>query len=197
MRGPVPVTLQVVLSLSLALLGSRAEAAAQRGRMPTYLLPMTCQELLPDQSPYIGFLEAVAMGSVTADRNFSKRLLRILALRSKLAETSDRARDSNPVDLLIRKTLCFYREQKEPLKPVPYDDPGLVKFMHDSLKELELKVEDAIYQVEFERAQRKSYELQLQKNKEIVERIRDEAEDSADRSFERIATSAKQKVKTQ
>lgn len=169
---------------------------SSRGK-PTFLLPLSCQELLPDPSPFIGFMESVANGAVTTDKNFSKRIYRVLALRNKLGESNQSVRDANPIDMLIRKTLCFYREQKEPLKPVPYDDPLFVKFMHDSLKELELKIEDAIYQTEYELAQRKQYEFQLQKNKDVVDRIREEAEDNADRSFDRLATSAKQKVRTQ
>ena len=48
-----------------------------------------------------------------------------------------------------------------------------------------------------ELAQRKQYELQLQRNKDVVTRVREEAEDNADRSFERLSSSARQKVKNQ
>ncbi len=181
----------------IALIVSVPSHAAKISGKPTYLLPMTCGELLPDPSPFIGFLDSVATGQISTDKNFSKRVYRVLALRNKLGEASERIREANPVDFLIRKTLCFYREQKEPLKPVPYDDPAFIRFFRDALKELELKIEDAIFQTEYELAQRKQYELQLQKNKDVVERIREEAEENADRSFDRLANSAKQKVKSQ
>lgn len=164
---------------------------------PTYLLPTTCAELMPDAEPYLGFMEAVALGGAQSDRNFSKRILRILALRMKLNEVSERARENNPVDKLVEKTLCFYREQKEPLRPVPFDDVPFTKYLKDSMRELELKVEDAVYQTELERVQRKHYELQLQKNRELVEDLRNEAETQANRSFQRLSTSAQQKVKNQ
>ncbi len=164
---------------------------------PTYLLPTTCAELMPDAEPYIGFMEAVALGGAETDRNFSKRVLRILALRAKLNEVSERARDANPIDHLVEKALCFYREQKEPLRPVPFDDPAFTKYLKESMRELELKVEDAVYQTELERVQRRHYELQLQKNRDLVEDLRNEAETQANRSFQRLSSSAQQKIKNQ
>ncbi len=185
----------MIVGFLVAFTGLNALAKVDSTR-PTYLLPTTCHELMPDASPYIGFLEAVALGGVGNDRNFSKRLLRILAMRTKLNEVSERARESNPIDSLIEKTLCFYREQKEPLRQVPYDDEAFTKYMKASLRELELKVEDAVYQAEVERVQKQHYEIQLQKNREVVEELKVEAENQADKSFERLSSSAKQKVKT-
>ena len=179
--------------MSAVWFGSVAQAKVDS--RPTYLLPTTCAELMPDSQPYLGFMEAVALGGAQSDRNFSKRVLRILALRTKLNEVSERARESNPIDRLIEKALCFYREQKEPLRPVPYDDPTFIKYLKESMRELELKVEDAVYQTEVERVQRKHYELQLQKNRELVEDLRNEAETQADRSYQRLSSSAQQKVK--
>ena len=34
-------------------------------------------------------------------------------------------------DVLVRKTLCFYREQKEPLKPIAYDNAEFIKFLKE------------------------------------------------------------------
>jgi len=183
------------LLMMLLVTGFTAHAKVDSSH-PTYLLPNTCYELMPDASPYLGFLEAVALGGVSHDRNFSKRLLRILAMRSKLNEVSERARESNPIDKLVEKTLCFYREQKEPLRVVPYDDEKFTAYMKTSLRELELKVEDAVYQAEVERVQKKHYEIQLQKNREVVEELKIDAEVQADKSFERLSSSAKQKVKS-
>jgi len=175
--------------------GFAMPAMARPESRPTYLLPNTCQELMPDAQPYLGFMEAVALGGASHDKNLSQRVLRILALRTKLNETSERARESNPIDKLIEKTLCFYREQKEPLRPVPYDDAAFTKYLKASLRELELKVEDAVYQAEVERVQKTLYETQLQKNREVVEEMRVEAENQAEKSFQRLSSSAKQKVK--
>lgn len=190
-KSLVPIA---VLSLAALLCARAADAARGQTRGTTFLLPQTCQELLPDPSQYIGYLESVANGLVTTDRAFSERILRLLALRNRVADTGDRARENNPVDTLIRKTLCFYREQKEPLRPVPYDDPQFLSFFRGAMKELEGKVEDGIFQAEYERAQRRAYEFQLQKNREVVERVREEAESRAEKTFERISTSARKKV---
>ncbi len=181
--------------LTLLVVGPTTAHAKVDSSQPTYLLPTSCAELMPDASPYLGFMQAVALGSVSSDRNFSKRVLRILAMRGKLNEMSERARESNPIDKLIEKTLCFYREQKEPLRTVPYDDQAFSKYMKTSLRELELKVEDAVYQAEVERVQKKHYEIQLQKNREVVEELKIEAETQAEKSFERLSSSAKQKLK--
>lgn len=162
-----------------------------------FLLPLTCAELLPDNAPYLGFLESVANGVVVSDREFSKRLYRVLALRQKLFESGTRARENNPIDILIRRTLCFYREQKEPLRPVPFDDTDFLKFLRGSLKELEYKIDDAVFQEEFEKYQRQQYENQLNKNRAVVERVKSEAETSAENAYERLSRTAKQKVNAQ
>ena len=78
--------------MSAVWFGSVAQAKVDS--RPTYLLPTTCAELMPDSQPYLGFMEAVALGGAQSDRNFSKRVLRILALRTKLNEVSERARES-------------------------------------------------------------------------------------------------------
>jgi hypothetical protein len=173
-------------------------ASRSRAALPdtgVVMLPMTCSELLPEISPYLNFFEAVARGNVAQDRSVSKRVYRILLLREKISVTADRFREQNPVDTLIRKTLCFYREQKEPLKPTPYDDAEFLKFLRGALKELELKVEDAVYDVEYERQQRHEYERQLLANQGIVERVKKEADVDAERTFERLTSAARKKVK--
>lgn len=161
-----------------------------------YMLPLSCAELLPDMNQYIVFFEAVGRGNVTTDRKFSKRIFRILGLREKLMELGDRGKEQNPVDLLIRKTLCFYREQKEPLKPVGYDDDAFLKFLKGALRELETKVDDAVFQWELERQQRKELERMALKNQVIVESLLREAEIEADSTFYRLSKAAKRKAKS-
>ncbi len=184
-----------LIILSLIFTSSAPGALAPKGGY--FLLPLTCAELLPDSAPFLGFLESVANGLVVSDREFSKRLFRVLALRQKVFDSGTRARENNPVDILIRRTLCFYREQKEPLRPVPYDDSDFVKFLRGSLKELEYKIDDAVFQEEFEKYQRKQYETQLEQNRAIAERVRREAQTSADTAYDRLSRTAKQKVKAQ
>src|SRR5687768_12693389 len=104
---------RIALILFLSVSTLRAALPPQGG---VFMLPLSCSELLPDPGPFINFFEAVARGSVTHDKAFSKRMFKILALREKLSNMTDRTREQNPVDDLIKRTLCFYREQKEPLK---------------------------------------------------------------------------------
>lgn len=183
--------------LATLLVANPAGAAVGTARTGVYLLPMTCAELLPNMGPYLNFFEAVGRGNVATDRQFARRIFRILSLRDKLVEEADRAREQNPVDVLIRKTLCFYREQREPLKAISYDDERFVAFLKTSLKELENHVDDAIFSFEFERAQRLEYQRELERYQTVVERVREQADLDADRNFEKIAGAAKRKVRQQ
>jgi len=124
-----------MLMLTLTLKAAMPELTGQ-------MLPLNCAELLPDTSAFLNYFESVARGIVTKDRKFSRRLFRILSLREKLAEQGDRSREQNPVDNLIRKTLCFYREQKEPVRPISYDDAEFLKYLRSSITDLEAKVEE-------------------------------------------------------
>jgi hypothetical protein len=113
--------LTLILALSTGFDGARA------ADVPVTLLPMTCAELLPDLAPYLGFFETVARGQVGQDRVMSRRLFRVLALRERLSDQPERMREPNPVDMLIRRTLCFYREQKEPLRQITNVDEEFLK----------------------------------------------------------------------
>jgi hypothetical protein len=161
----------------------------------TFLLPLECSELLPDHSPFVRFLEAVARGGLKSDKRLSERLYKVLAMRERMNTANEQSREQNPVDILIRKTLCFYREKKEPLKTVTYDDALFLSFLRTSLADLESKLDETIFQREFDKQQRKEYERLLTANKEIEDSIRRQAELEADRSFERISNSAKRKVR--
>ena len=123
-------------------------------------------------------------------------MYRVLALRARLAEEGGRARDQNPIDVLVRRTLCFYREQTGPAV-VSYDDPKVVKFLKTSLKELETKVDDIIFQSEYERQERMEYKRQLEKNRGVADVVRKEAENDADREYERLASAARRKARLQ
>ena len=135
-------------------------------------------------------------GNSTYSRHghFARRIFRVLSLREKTGEAAAKYRDVNPLDLLIRRTLCFYREQKEPIQQVAYNNPQFVTFLRANLKELETKIENAILDWQLERQQRTKYEAQLQKNQNLVDAIRKEAENDARISFERLSSSARKKV---
>ncbi len=177
------------------ILGCHSLSAAQGPG--TFLLPLSCGELLPDPSPFLSFFESVANGAVNTDKKLSTRLYQILALRDKLNSLGGKSRENNHIDRLIHKTLCFYREQREPLQPVPYDDPRFLEFIRSSMKELEQHAEQAVYDAEYEKARRKEYENLLEHNREIVDRLKDEAERQADRSYARLSKAARKKVATQ
>lgn len=162
-----------------------------------YLMPISCAELLQDASPFLNFFEAVAKGTVGQDTKLSKRIFRILALREKLGDVTGRSREGNPIDTLIRRTLCFYREQKEPLKPIAFDDTEFLKFLRGSVQELELKVDDAIFEWEFERQQRQEYERRLKQNAGVVKAVQREADAEAERAYDRLSGAARKKVRDQ
>lgn len=162
-----------------------------------YMMPMNCSELLPDNTPFTNFYQAVARAAVATDKAFAKRVLRLLALRDKIADTVERSRELNPVDTLLRKTVCFYRETKDPLRPVPFDDNDFIQFLKGSLKDLEVKVEDAVFQVEFEKYQRTEYERRVGQNQSAIQSLNRDATREAENSFERLSQAAKRKVRAQ
>jgi len=163
----------------------------------TYLLPINCSELLPDNSPFLGFFTAVASGTVVSDQRLSRRLFRVLALREKINDNPDLTRDQNPIDLLIRKTLCFFREQKDPLRTVPFDDPEFLKFMKSAVKDLEAKVDDAVFGLEFELQQRTEYEKRMEKNRKVIDAVQREAQKEAEVVYNRLSRNAKRKAQVQ
>jgi hypothetical protein len=171
------------------------EAAPTRGGV--FMLPINCSELLPDNEPFVNFFEAVARGQADKDRNFSKRLFRVLSHREEIASSQDWASTQNPVDVLVRKTLCFYRQQKEPVKPITFDNPAIVRFLKQSLKDLEAKVEDAIFLSEFEREQRRHYEDLIHKNRRLIEGLRKEASKEANKTYKKIQKTAQRKARKQ
>jgi len=162
-----------------------------------FIMPMSCAELLQDPAPFLGYFEAVAKGQVSKDRKFSRRLFRVLSLREKLGEATGRTREANPIDAIIRRTICFYREQKEPLKPVAFDDEEFLKFLRVSVKELEEKVDDSIFQWEFERQQRREYERRMKVSEGAAQTVSREAERDADLTYDRLTTAARKKVQSQ
>src|SRR5262249_4670026 len=148
-------------------------------------------------TPFTGFFEAVGKGAGGKDRKFAKQIFKIMALRDRMSEIPDKARDTNPVDTLIRRTLCFYREQEDPGSPGGYDDPKFIAYLKENIKALEGKVEDVIFQAEYDRQQRRQYEQRLEKNQGVVTTLRREADLDADRSFDKIINNAKKKVRAQ
>lgn len=160
-----------------------------------YLLPLECSELLPDNGPFLNFFEAVGRGNIRKDRGLSQRIFKVLAMRERIAQSGMQSHESNPVDLLVRKSLCFFREKKDPLRMIPYDDPQFLDFLRVSMGDLEKKVEEMVFQKEFDKAQRKEYERRLTENQELEDKVRGQAEVDADRNFERLSKAARRKVK--
>jgi len=160
-----------------------------------YLLPMNCSELLPDPTPFTNYLEAVGRGLVSSNSKLSSRIFKVLAIRQKVGDAFDRQRDQHPVDVLVRKTLCFYRDTKEPLKPVTYDDTNFVSYLSASMPELEKKVNDIVYQFELEEASRKQFEKILEGNSQLIRRLKTDAEDAAQAEIDKIARKARSQVK--
>jgi hypothetical protein len=149
---------------------------------------------MPDNTPFRQFFLAVARGSLKKNKNLSKQIFRILALREKLQASEQQAPEQNLVDLLIRKTLCFYRESKDPLRSIAYDDPAFVQFLQSSLTVLESKVEQTILDSLKNRQQRKEYERLLNENQALEDSVKGQAEVDADRNFERLSQSARKKA---
>jgi len=160
-----------------------------------YSLPMNCSELLPDPSPFINYFEAVGRGVVTSNKKLSSRIFKVLAIREKVSDAFDRQRDQHPIDSLIKKTLCYYREQKEPLKPVTFDDSNFITYLSQSMTELESKVNEVVYQWEVDEAQRKQFEKIVEKNQQLIQKMKILAEEQADAEVKRIAKKAKKTVK--
>lgn len=160
-----------------------------------YSLPMNCSELLPDPSPFLNYFEAVGRGLVTSNKQLSARIFKLIAIREKLGDAVDRQRDQHPIDNLIKKTLCYYREQKEPLKPVSFDDSNFISYLTQSMNELEAKVKEVVYQWEFDQAQRKLFEKIVEQNQQLIQKMKMQAEAQARVEVERIANKAKKEVK--
>ncbi len=190
----VRVRLAFLAAAVVCLVSPTAGAAPLRGR--EVMLPMTCAELLPEVDPFTFFFEAVARGAVTSHARLSKRMFRVLSLREKLSEQGKRHKEDNPIDSLLRKTLCFYRESKDPVRAIPFDDPTFLKFMETSIDEVENKAEDSVYQSELSRLQKEEYEKRLERNQELIEQLRAEADRSAQRSYDDLSKKARRKVQS-
>jgi hypothetical protein len=63
------------------------------------------------------------------------------------------------------------------------------------VKELEGKIDDAIFQFEYERQQRAEYKRQLEKNRDVVEQVKKEADRDAEKEFVRLSNAAKRKAR--
>ncbi len=185
----------LALCVSGTLFYSSQGMAAIRGGVR--MLPLNCSELLPDSTPFVEFLTAVGQSQVEKDRSFSRRIFRVIALRKKLYEENDWIRDHNPIDLLIQKTLCFFRIQKDPISPISYDNPEILKFLKESLDELEAKVDEAIFDTEFESEERKRYEKQIERNAKLIRTVEGQAQREANKEYGQITKSAKRKAQKQ
>lgn len=188
LKDPFHLVLWVFLSVSPAF------SSALKGE-PTYLLPLNCSELLPDNTTFLSFFESVGRGQVISQKDLSQKVFRILALRDKLGQSSPADSGINPVDVVIRRTLCFYRQQKEALQPVPYYDPKFISFLKDNIRELEQKVEAVIIESQYKTFHQEMLEKRAKQNQALVEEAKRRADKSAAQTFERLTRSASQKAK--
>lgn len=163
---------------------------------PVYLLPMACSELLPDTDPFVRFLDSVARGNLTSEPALSRRIFRLMALRDKVRDTLRSGTERNPVDVMVQKTLCFYRQQKEPLKAIPYDDDGFVQFFKSSIDDLEKQVNAAIQQQQLEKFQKQEFERKLEANREREEKLRIQAQREAEKEMKRLSDSARRQARS-
>ena len=157
---------------------------------------MNCSELFPDNSTFLSYFEAVGRGQVAEDKVLSRKVFRILALRDQLNAAPELFEGTNPVDVLIRKTLCYYREQKDALQVVPYYDPKMIRYLKDSMKDLESKVDLAIFNCRFQQETKEALEKRAKKHEAIVRELKNEAQQSARQSFEKISREASKKART-
>lgn len=162
---------------------------------PVFLMPMNCGELVPDTGPFLNFFESVGRGIAPVNRMLAKRVFKVLGMREKVLSETGRQGDVNPIDPLIRKFLCYFREQKEPLRVVAYDDADFTQFVSKELSTLEKSVDAAVFQIAFEDQSRKEYERKLSTQRELVDSIRDEANREANRVFEKVLVHARSKVR--
>jgi len=163
-------------------------------RSAVYVMPINCSELMPDNTPFTGYFMTVAQGAVTTDKKLASQMFEILALKQTLADKKDWATKINPVEVLIRKVICFYRQEKEPLKVIPYDDQDFITFLKTAMPELETRINDAIYQIAFEKTQKKMFELRLSQNQKAVESLRKKAAGEARTTFKKLTADAAKKA---
>lgn len=175
---------------------SNASAVPSHGE-PTYLLPLNCSELLPDNTTFISYFDSVGKGQVVSDKALSQRIFRILALRDKLQESPMLFEGANPVDVVIRRTLCYYRQQKDALQPVPYYDSKFLAFLKESIKDLEKKVEAVILECQYKFVSKELLEARAKKNQALVDSVKKQAEKTAEQVFDKLNQQATRKAKYQ
>ena len=191
------VICHVKWGLIVLLLGVGSSVSLFANVGSAHLLPLNCSELLPDEAPFVSFFESVAKAGANEQRDLARRMLKVLALREKLASTTDWSQNENPVDELVRKTLCFYLEQKDPLRTITYNDPQIIAYLKEAIKPLEAKVEDAIFLAEFEREQKMRYEHQIEKNRELIRTLEQQAQRDAKAEYNEISKNARRKARKQ
>lgn len=184
-----------LLSLSLWASGQlHANTPLLTDTNSVYLLPMTCSELLPNSDPFLKFLDSVARGNLGGDPAMATQIFRVLGLRNRLAELIGGKREKNPADTLIQKTLCFYRQNKDPLRPVAFDDNDFLAFLKQSLAELENRIVSAVDQKQQERFRLEEFSRRLELNRDREEVLRNAADAEAERKFQAVSEAAKKKI---
>jgi len=186
------MTTKIFLLVALLLISPSFSAKADP---LVYMMPRNCSELLPDPFPFLSFFNSVGQGLVSSDRNLAKRIFKILALKDQLTKSNDLEPSANPVTRLIRKTLCFHRSKKGEIAIIMFDDKELVGFLRKNLKALERKIEDAIFQYEFELAQKTAFERQIEANAAVINRLNSQAREAARKKYNGISSNAKRKIR--
>lgn len=168
--------------------------AEETSESPIYSMPRHCNELLPDILPFTQFLDSVARGLVATDKKLAKRLFTLIEMRNKLEASGEVDSLTNPVNILIRKTLCYYRGQRGATAVIAFDDTGLIKFLKENLKELEAKVEAEVLAEQTLKAQMAEYERRLKQNETVVEALKEQASNDASKRYSEISKKAKRRV---
>ena len=83
----------------------------------------------------------------------------------------------------------------EPIKAIVNSE--FTKFLKTSIKELETKVEKAVFDWELERQERKEFERRAKQNQKLVNALEREADIEAAQTFSRLSQRAKQKAMRQ
>jgi hypothetical protein len=182
-------TLSIWFLFSLGAFGAPTKDSA------TYLLPFNCSELMPDNTPFVNFFESVGRGQILSNKTLSKQIFKVLALREKLNQKPDLFQGINPIDVLIRRTLCYYREQKDALQVVPYYEPKLLGFLGQSMKDLEKTVESTLLDLQLQVLNQEELGRRARQNDALVAAERGRAQQSANQIFDQIAKDAVRKVK--
>ena len=153
-----------------------------------FLLPVNCAELLPDNDEFLGFLETVAGNLVATDKALAQRLFKMLAMRQKLLEDNQPEEQAvaHKMETYLRRFLCYYREQGDPLRQIMFDDPGVLAYIKKNLPSLEQKINEILKQGQRHLKDRDRYEAQLRRLEGQISALKIEARRQAEKTVAKV-----------